>query len=415
MRKTIVIALALTCHIFAFAQKAETIESIVSNSHESEWYGEQAEAWQKIVDANPQDQWAWRNLFRATDYYEMFTNGYGNGWEEQDKTRPADVIRKMEAAIPDSYVLNLCKCRFSLSADSVASRRGDFVRRAVELMPEDACPEDVNYLACRMWITDPESPLVKELFVRSYRDRYYPIRIMHFNRNMLMCMQPNAIYFANGDLDTVPMKMLQEALGERTDVTIISVSFLHADSFMKALYKRLGIKPLTLNVQDYGDKYGEDWYKHYEADIMMYLINESKRPAYFSPTNPKTTIINRDSIYNEGLILKYSPKQYDNFAVAMHNVKEVYDLEYLAEPDLVYDSWKTSEQMDMNHVTLLANLISKFRKKGDEAQAQRLYNILSKCVERCACAIAHKKKTDRPEYQKAYKAYYDNLLKEQLQ
>jgi len=58
-------------------------------------------------------------------------------------------------------------------------------------------------------------------------------------------------------------------------------------------------------------------------------------------------------------------------------------------------------------------LISKFRKKGDEAQAQRLYNILSKCVERCA--IAHKKTTDRPEEVKAYKAYYDNLLKEQLQ
>jgi hypothetical protein len=123
--------------------------------------------------------------------------------------------------------------------------------------------------------------------------------------------------------------------------------------------------------------------------------------------------LDKDSIYNEGLVLKYSPKPYNNFDVAMHNVKEVYSLEYLAEPDLVYDSWETSEQMDMNHVTLLANLISKFRKKGDEAQAQRLYNILSKCVERCA--ITHKKKTDRPEEQKAYKAYYENLLKEQLQ
>lgn len=381
MKKTIVIALTLMCNSMAFAQKAETIESIVSNSHEPEWYGQQAEAWQKIVDADPKDEWAWRNLLWAADYYVMFNHGYGKSWEEQDKTRPADVIRKMEAAIPDSYVLNLCKCRFSLSADSVAARRGDFARRAVELMPEDACAEDVNYLACRMWITDPDSPLVKELFTRSYRNRYYPARIMHFNRNMLMCMQQDAIYFANGDLDTAPMKMIQEALGERTDVTIINVSFLHADSFMKALYKRLGIKPLDINVQDYG-QYGEDWYKHYEADIMMYLIKESKRPAYFSPTNPKTTIIDKDSIYNEGLILKYSPKQYDNFAVAMHNVKEVYDLEYLAEPDLVYDTWHTSGQTDLNHVTLLMNLISKFKKKGDDAQAEHLYNILSKCVER---------------------------------
>lgn len=408
MRKTIVILMALMGNMLVYAQKAETIESIIANSHEPEWYGKQAEVWQKKVDANPKDQWAWRNLFRATNYYQSFTKGYGKSWEEQDKTRPADVIRKMEATLPDSYVLNLCKCRFSLSADSVASRRGDFVRRAIELMPEEICPEDLEYLTVRLWIADPENPRIKELFTKSYQNKYFPTRIMHFNHNMLQCMEPNALYFSNGDLDTEPMKMLQEALDERTDVTIINFSFLHADSFMEALYKKLNIKPLTLNVQDYG-KYGEDWYKHYESDIIMYLIKESKRPAYFSPTNGKVSILNKDSIYNEGLILKYSPKPYNNFDVAMHNVKEVYNLEYLAEPDLVYDSWQTSEHMDMNHVTLLANLIGKFRKKGDEVQAQRLYNILSKCVERCA--IAHKN-TDQPE---ELKTYYENLLKEQLE
>jgi hypothetical protein len=118
------------------------------------------------------------------------------------------------------------------------------------------------------------------------------------------------------------------------------------------------------------------------------------------------SILNKDSIYNEGLVLKYSPKPYNNFDVAMHNVKEVYNLEYLAEPDLVYDSWETSAMTDLNHVTLLANLISKFKKKGDEFQAERLYRILSTCVERCAPM-----NTEVPDERKTY---YDNLLKEQL-
>ena len=404
MRKTIVILMALMGNMWGFAQKAETIESIVANTHEPEWYATQAEAWQKIVDANPKDQWAWRNLFRATCYHDNFTRGRG---VNQDESKTADVIRKMEATLPDSYVLNLCKGRFCLTTDE-AAKRGDNIPRAIELMPEEICPEDLEYLATRLWIADPENPRVKEMFTKSYQNKYFPTRIMHFNHNMLQCMEPNALYFSNGDLDTEPMKMLQEALDERTDVTIINFSFLHADSFMEALYRKLKIKPLTLNVQDYG-KYGEDWYKHYESDIIMYIINESKRPAYFSPTNGKVSILNKDSIYNEGLILKYSPKPYNNFDVAMHNVKEVYNLEYLAEPDLVYDSWQTSEHMDMNHVTLLANLISKFRKKGDKAQSERLYKILSKCVERCA--IAHKN-TDQPE---EMKTYYENLLKEQLQ
>ena len=384
MRKTIVMMLTLVCNLTVRAQQAETIESFIANSHEPEWYAAQAEVWQKIVDANPQDQWAWRNLFRATCYHDQFTGGWN---KNQDESKTADIIRKMEATLPDSYVLNLCKGRFCLTTDSAAIR-GDNIFRAIELMPEDICPEDLEYLTVRLWLNDPENPRIKELFTRSYRNKYFPTRIMHFNHNMLKCMQPNALYFSNGDLDTEPMKMLQEALGERTDVMII-------------------MEPLTLNVQDYGDKYGEDWYTHYEADIIMHLINETKRPAYFSPTNPKVSILNKDSIYNEGLVLKYSPKPYKNFDVAMHNVKEVYSLEYLAEPDLVYDSWETSEMLDMNHVTLLANLISRFRKNGDDFQAERLHRILSKCVERCV--------SKNPKETGERKSYYENLLKEQLQ
>ncbi len=409
MRKTIVIILALVSHCIANAQQAETIESITANSHEPEWYAAQAEAWQKRVDENPQDQWAWRNLFRATCYYEQFTGGWG---ENQDESRTADVIRRMEAALPDSFVLNLCKGRFCLTTD-VAAKRGDNILRAIELMPENICPEDLEFLAVRLWINDPENPRVKELYTKSYQSRYFPSRHMHFNHNMLQSMQPNALYFSNGDLDTEPMKMLQEALGERTDVIIINLSFLHATTFMDALYKKLNIAPLTLNVQDYGDKYGEKWLQYYEADIIMYLIKESKRPAYFSPTNPKVSILDTDSIFNEGLVLKYSPKPYNNFDVAMHNVKEVYNLEYLAEPDLVYDSWETSAMVDLNHVTLLAHLIAKFRKKGDDDQAMRLYNILSKCVERCVPRQSDSYSQEYPMEDR--KAYYEKLLKKQLQ
>ncbi len=409
MRKTIVIILTLVSHCIANAQQAETIESITANSHEPEWYAAQAEAWQKRVDADPQDQWAWRNLFRATCYYEQFTGGWG---ENQDESRTADVIRRMEATLPDSFVLNLCKGRFCLTTD-VTAKRGDNILRAIELMPENICPEDLEFLAVRLWINDPENPRVKELYTKSYQSRYFPSRHMHFNHNMLQSMQPNALYFSNGDLDTEPMKMLQEALGERTDVIIINLSFLHATTFMDALYKKLNIAPLTLNVQDYGDKYGEKWLQYYEADIIMYLIKESKRPAYFSPTNPKVSILDTDSIFNEGLVLKYSPKPYNNFDVAMHNVKEVYDLEYLAEPDLVYDSWETSAMVDLNHVTLLAHLIAKFRKKGDEDQAMRLYNILSKCVERCVPRQSDSYSQEYPMEDR--KAYYEKLLKKQLQ
>ena len=122
------------CSMMAFAQKKETIEikrtkeSWLSSIREIDWYLEQIKAWKEAVDADQKDEWAWRNYYCATD--GMYTNGYG---KEPDKSESAKILRKMEAAIPDSYILNLCKCRFSEVADSVASKRVDFVRRAAQL------------------------------------------------------------------------------------------------------------------------------------------------------------------------------------------------------------------------------------------------------------------------------------------
>lgn len=378
MKRTIIIAAAFVYCAFASAQKAETIESFISTKHQPEWYARQIEAWQKKVDAYPKDEWAWRNLFRATNYHEMFTTGIG----DEENSLSADIIQKMEQIIPDSYALNLCKGRYCLSSDS-AARRGDNIYRAIELMPEDVCAEDVNYLACRLWNIDPENPKVGELFRQAYSMKYYPSRIMHYNMNMLRSMQPEALYFANGDVLLGPMKMMQDALEERTDVIVIPISYLHSPNYLQALYRRLGIKPKKFDVQDYGNRHSEEWFKYYEADIIMYLIKESRRPTYFSTDILSQTCLDKDSIYNEGLLLKYSPKKYDNFGVAMHNVKEVYHLEYLTEPDLVYDEWITSQQLDLNHVTLLSHLVSRFRKKGEAKQADHLYDILGKCIERC--------------------------------
>ena len=159
MKKLVFIATAFACLSVCMAQEAEPIESFIRTDHDAEWYARQRAAWQQKVDENPQDQWAWRNLFRATNYHEMFTTGCG----DEETSPSADIIRRMEKAIPDSYALNLCKGRCCLRSDS-AAMRGDNIYRAIELMPEEVCAEDVNYLACRLWSIDPENTKVGELF-----------------------------------------------------------------------------------------------------------------------------------------------------------------------------------------------------------------------------------------------------------
>ncbi|MDO5447888.1 MAG: hypothetical protein Q4F34_08940 [Prevotellaceae bacterium] len=394
MRKSIIMTILLMIGLAASAQettsitcatKLETIETFAANYHDPEWYGAQALAWQKVVDEQPADEWAWRNLFRATYYHEQFTDGFGN---DHDQSKTADVLRKMEAMLPDSYVLNLSKGRFCLSSDS-AALRGDNIFRAIELMPEDANCEDVDYLTCRLWLIDPENSKIAELNKRIYKQGYFPERILRYNWNMLQSMEPNALYFANGDNITKPMKMLQDALDLRLDVAVIPMSFLYSDKFREALFRRLDIKPMKVDLAEYA-KRGDDWGKQFYADMMTYLIHESKRPAYFFTDVLTDANLNTDSIYNEGLLLKWSDHQYDNFAVAMHNVKEVYHLDYLAEPDLHPNTWEASDRLDLSNVFLLSNLVPKLWKKGDTSESNHLYKILEQCINRCAKGEQHK-------------------------
>lgn len=385
----------LNCMI-SWAQKPVAIESIAANHYEPEWYGEQMNAWQKIVDENPENQWAWRNLFRATHYYELFTTGI----KQVEDSKTAKVLRNMEQRHPDSFVLNLSKCKFSLPGDSSAEK-GQCIYRAIDRMPEDATAEDINIIACRLWGMDSKNHKVDQLFTDVYKKGYYPERILHYNWNLLQSMQPNALYFGNGDNITAPMRMLQAALDLRRDVTVIPLSFLFLQDFRDALCEQLHIKPFPVKMDAYVER-GAEWIKDFERDFVMHLIKESKRPAYFFTDVLQQTNLNKDHLYNEGLLLKYSAKPYDNFAVAMHNVKTVYHLEYLTEPDLVYNTWQTSWRMDLNNVTLLAHLISKLRKKGDEITANRLYHTLDACVKVCRV---------QPEF----KAKIESILKAEAQ
>ena len=68
----------------------------------------------------------------------------------------------------------------------------------------------------------------------------------------------------------------------------------------------------------------------------------------------------KNSLYNEGLLLKYSKKPYDNLAVKRRNVEERYMLEYLLvsfRPD-----WTSGQRLSANYAVLLADLLPYYEK-----------------------------------------------------
>ena len=114
----------------------------------------------------------------------------------------------------------------------------------------------------------------------------------------------------------------------------------------------------------------------------MHLIKETNRPLYqpFDMINYSNLCM--DSLYNEGLLMKYSNKRYDNISVLLHNLKEVYDLKYMTEPSLVQDN-TYFDNMDEDKILLtLAYVVKLFRKRGLETEAQSLYRVILESIHR---------------------------------
>lgn len=387
MRRIHTLIIALTTCLAAAGQEAQEIHGIVRETHDTEWYIQQREAWEREVAQQPADEKAWRNLFRASYYADLFGGNFQR--MPNDSTVTGRILQRMGQALPGSFTYNLCSYR---NHPNVPSPHADL---AVKQIPQDVNPEDLANLAGYLWMTGKSQPggqreaELRQVMRRQYELQAYPEHTLRYAYNLLLGMDQGAVYLANGDLALLPPRLLQMVLGVRTDVTIIPISFLHLEAFRDAIFQQLGVPAFQLG-RAY-DTLGQDQHKAYEKDLVEHLIRHSKRKAYFFPDiQYHVANIPQNHLYNEGLLLRYSTKPYDNESVRRRNVEEVYHLEYLTEPKFQNDPWESSTHISLNYATLLAPLLKAYRAEGNKARERWLYNIMEHCIEQSGASEERK-------------------------
>ena len=384
MKRLFIMAVTFLLCLTANAQDIEPIvfdmKNVSINNDKGKMIGLMG-TWKKVVEKYPQNQRVWRNLFFATFIGEG--NSLSNlNTDDFKKRRTALVMRKMKEAIPDSYVFYLCACHFWLEKEWGKWDK-DILRKAIEMMPYDACDEDVLRLAKLLWEKDCNNDkLLTKVYYRIYDKHLYPYREMRYGWNLVKSMPQNAIFVAHDAMELEPVKIIQEALDERKDITVIPYKFIFSSEFRDSICKRLDIKPFVLKKKK--DITDED----YVAKFTMHLIKETKRPLYQPLDMMNYSNLCMDSLYNEGLLVKYSDKRYDNISVLLNNVRNVYDLKYLAEPPLVkdlnYDS--TNEHKIVMSLTYVVKLL---RKRGLENEANYFHSIIFEfCVKNADGSMA---------------------------
>ena len=357
MKRVFVCMALITLNMGAIAQtKAVRIESPIVSEKDFVWYTEQKEAWKALTQKDPMNETVWLNYYNAARYMS---------WFQQKDSTAKQVVSEMEAVIPDSYTFNFCAYRESVQGKGYGDPK-KYAEAALAKLPDEMQFFDYDNWVCYLAMQGDEVRM-KPLAKRYYDSGIYSEAVLRYSYNELAGMDEGGIYIANGDAAIIPKWLIQEGMGMlHKDKTIICAPFLAVKEYRDWLCKKLDVVD-PIHEEPY-------WTDESCNALLQAIIDKYGSKVYFSTTTPSSTIEPwKNNLYNEGLLLKYSKKPYDNLAVKRRNVEERYMLEYLLVS--FRPEWTAGQRLSANYAVLLADLLPYYAKHD-----QKRYDWLMKLL-----------------------------------
>ena len=357
MKRVFVCMALITLNMGAIAQtKAVRIESPIVSEKDFVWYTEQKEAWKALTQKDPMNETVWLNYYNAARYMS---------WFQQKDSTAKQVVSEMEAVIPDSYTFNFCAYRESIQGKGYGDPK-KYAEAALAKLPDEMQFFDYDNWVCYLAMQGDEVRM-KPLAKRYYDSGIYSEAVLRYSYNELAGMDEGGIYIANGDAAIIPKWLIQEGMGMlHKDKTIICAPFLAVKEYRDWLCKKLDVVD-PIHEEPY-------WTDESCNALLQAIIDKYGSKVYFSTTTPSSTMEPwKNNLYNEGLLLKYSKKPYDNLAVKRRNVEERYMLEYLLVS--FRPEWTAGQRLSANYAVLLADLLPYYAKHD-----QKRYDWLMKLL-----------------------------------
>ena len=359
MKRLLLIAALAVQGLGILAQtKAVRVESPIVSEKDFVWYVGQKEAWKAQTVKDPTNETAWLNYYNAARYMS---------WFQQGDSTAKQVVREMETTIPDSYTFNFCAYRESVQGKGYGDPK-KYAEAALAKLPDDMQFFDYDNWVCYLAMQGDETRM-KPLAKRYFDSGIYSEAVLRYSYNELAGMDEGSIYIANGDAAIIPKWLIQEGMGLHKDKIVVCAPFLAVKEYREWLFRKLNITLPTLKEPTSAEDYDNN-----EHALLQAMIDKYGSKVYFSTTTPSATMEPwKQNLYNEGLLLKYSKKPYDNLAVKRRNVEERYMLEYLLVA--FRPEWTAGQRLSANYAVLLADLLPYYIKHD-----QKRYDWLMKLL-----------------------------------
>lgn len=356
MRKLKYIGLLIACFAFqaSFAQTPQKVVSFAKESHETEWYKQQAEAWKKVLSKDKHNEAAWESYYRATRY-ELFCNIDMKDYDSAN-ARLEKIMQDIKKAIPDSYTYNALM--YYHNGNDL--RKSSYMEKAISMRPDEVnfFPDYVSFA-----ILTQNDNLFTATCKKWYESGKYSAGLLNYDYNEMAGMEMGGIVFANGDNSIYPKLLLQYGKNLFKDKKVICLPFLYEQNYRERVLKELGVPPFPGTDKELSAKYPAN--NQLSLEIAKHIIKYTHRPVYFSAMGGGELDSLKDSLYSEGLLMKYSAKSYDNLAITKRNYEQTYLLDYLKE-NFTPDGYKDMVgHINMNYVTGFSSLLEFYRVTGD--------------------------------------------------
>jgi len=348
------------------SQNPETVHSIVKVYKPHKWYIEQAEAWWKVLENEKINEDAWYNYFKANRMAQKtFEPGNGDvgNWIKESKALKTgeDIIKLIDKYIPNTFTCHYVKW-YQKSPNPALIKE---LRKANEIDPSRPEVYDgfVTYYETQF---DREKRKQYNLSWHKLND--IAVGLLAYNYNTLVSLEKNAILITNGDNDTYPAWMLQDALNIRPDVEVLNIHILKQKLYREKVFDKLNIPQIS------DENSNDDIYPDLNK-LVEHIVNNAPDniPVYFGMTVRQEYYKSiADKLYLVGVAFRYSDENIENLAYIKRNFEKEYLLDYL-KVDLNHDiSRQLIYYLNVNYLPGIIKLYEFYKQGGDVDEMNKI-------------------------------------------
>lgn len=356
--------------------KPQKVHSIIYIRKDFDWYAKQHELWKEEMDKNKKNPVAWMNIITAARMAKITSpdDEKREYWKQTEK-ESFDGFEKHLKGTYEFWVLkrwqHFIEWDETENPDELKKRRKKIQEYCLNAYKIDPSRYNVYGNMMNLYIEEGNAPKTKEIAERWLASGNITYSLYALNYNMLASCSENAILFTQGDNDTYPSWILQNAKNFRSDVTIINIWLAHSNrEYRNTVFEKANIPAMPNNPDSK------------EIIVDHVLDNLVDKELYFAPN---FVIGSYDSlaekVFNVGAALVYSENDFNNSSLLVFNFENYYLLDQLTY-GIQFEEWpEKAKETNFIYISGLFTLLQHYtltrQQTKFEAVKEMIMNIVS--------------------------------------